>query len=680
MKRMHKIGIGLGVALCLVVGAVAVWSLGATASEDVPTIRVETVQGTVEVKRAGETDFTSADASFQVQPGDEVRTGADGKASIRWGDRGETRLDENTQLTIVSVPADDNAATKTLIELKLSSGRVWSRVLKLLDVDSGFDVKTDGVVATVRGTAFGVATVQDHSQLAVTESVVDVAPVVGGASTLLKEGKWGDFTATGTPTIVRDLTDQDAWPSENKKLDDQFDERLRNEIQERLKKNLSAAPEWLVEFSQGVHLALAPNDQKDDLISKYAGWRIAEAVNDPTKADTMLKFDPSWSKLGPQARDAVLADLRYALFLETPRPGFTSQPGFFPMLQGLRTQFLTADPVGARYALALNLDDQIDGLIFPPAPIPPEDKQTQGEQLLGLIQTWKEGISTDSLSPDDVQTLDDKADALRLRLIDDGGITLPPSDATSTSSTEPTTATIPSDSGSKTAPTGGSSNSTTPAPSTTPTTQACTYQSFSLLAKPASNVLVGQAVMLSLYGTCTSGQVDDLTASSGFSASPSDGSLSGHVFTPSHIGTINLYGTHGSKTVSTMISVVAGSTTTSKKTLMRVSAGAIGPTSLTTGQSAPLTATAYYSDGSTSDVVYQCVWTTSDAKLGYISSQRFFAGTGNGTVDAICSYTDGGITKSGSVTFSVSLDPSLTPTSGGGGGQLRTNPFSSVLY
>ena len=116
MKKTHKIGIGAVIALCLVVGVATVWSLGATASENVPTIRLETVQGTVEVKRQGETDWKSADASLEVKPGDEIRTGDGGKASIRWGDRGETRLDANTDLTLESVPAEAGAATKTLIE------------------------------------------------------------------------------------------------------------------------------------------------------------------------------------------------------------------------------------------------------------------------------------------------------------------------------------------------------------------------------------------------------------------------------------------------------------------------------------------------------------------------------------------------------------------------------------
>ena len=338
------------------------------------------------------------------------------------------------------------------------------------------------------------------------------------------------------------------------------------------------------------------------------------------------------------------------MFLETPRPGFTPPPGFFSLLQGLRTQFLAIDPTGAKYALALNLDDQIDGIIFPPAPISPEDKQTQGDQLLGLIADWKNGLSSDGLSNDDLQKLDDKAAALRLRLIDDGGIAPPTDTTSSTSSTEqtppppPTNGTngVPKTTTVTTSPTTQAPPPPPPPTSDVPPPQGCTYQSFTLLAKPATNLNVGDQVTLSLYGTCATGQTDDLTWQSSFSAAlPSDGSFAGVVFTPAHSGTITLHGLYTGKTVSTTISVNGATTRPKVRTLTSVKAGAIGTTSLTTGQSAPLTATAYYSDGSMVDVVYQCAWTTS-GKLGSVSAQRFYAGTGTGTVSASCSYTDAG--------------------------------------
>jgi hypothetical protein len=668
MKKSRKIAVGVVMVLGIAVGAVAVWSLGARASQDIPVIRLEAVQGTVEIKRVGESQFAAANGALEVHPDDEIRTGADGKVAIRWGDRGETRLDANTDLTIVAAPADD-ATTQAKVELELSSGRVWSRVLKLLDVDSGFDVKTDAVVATVRGTAFGVAKVDADSQLAVTESVVDVAPRAGGSSTLLKEGKWGNFSATGTPTIVRDLTPADAWPAENKKLDDQFDTELRQELETRMKQQDSSAPEWLMDLSETIHLSLTSSEQKDGLIASYMNRRIMEAVDRPSDAPILLQFDPAWFKIGPAARDSVLQTIRAALFITAPRPGVPA-PDLYARLEELRTRLL-----GTPYATALTIDDQIDQLVFPVSPLSPEDKQSQGDHLLQLIQDWKNGLPTDGVSNDDLTALNNKAEALRLRLVDDGlgapsGDTAPTSTATTTDPLVPTSTRTG-------VPVVTAPSSTTPAPASgastpTSTSQGCVFRTFSLIARPAANVEVGQAVSLSFFGICTNGQVEDLTSSSVFSVSPEDGQISGTTFTPSHAGSISVHGTDDTHVANATVVVIRSSASSTSKKLTGVSVSAIGPTSLTTGQSAPLVATATYSDGTSMDVTYQCAWTTSDAKLGTISSQRFYAGTGTGSVAAVCSYTEGGVSKTGSATFAISLDPALMPA---GGGTAQTYTF-----
>jgi hypothetical protein len=668
MKKVHKASALVVAVLALFALAAGFWSIGAFASEDVPLIRIDVVQGPVELKRSGEDTLKPIENSVEVNVGDELKTGEGGKANIRWGDRGETRLDSNTDLVIESAPADNGAATKTLIQLRLTTGRAWSRVLKLLDVESGFAVRTDAVVATVRGTAFGVIKNPQDAELAVTESVVDVTPAQGGHSTLLREGTWGSFSPTGTPMVVRDLLPTDTWPQDNKKADQEFDAAFRKELEERFKKRIGNAPEWLVDMSQNVHVALAGQDEKQNLEAKFFGRKLAEAVSNPSDAERLLKVDPSFLNLQGLARDRVLTDLRFALFLETPRPGFLPPPSFISLLQGLRLQLLSTNIVGKNYALALNVDDRIDGLIFPPLPLPPEDAARLRTELLSDVDGWKLQFANDpSLSSDDLTKLDDKADALHERLILSGAPVDEPPPAPATT-TDPT----PSDTQPKTVPKTGNTDPQTqpqtPPPVTPPTDQppvACKHTSLNLFAKPSSNLNIGDKVSLSLYAVCTNGQTDDVTSNASFAAGVmSDGQLNGSVFTPAKSGTITLYGTYTengtSLTAKTTVTVIA-----QVRRLISVTAGATGPTALTTGQSAPLTATANYSDGTSADVVYQCVWSTTDAKLGTVSSQRFYTGTGIGTVSAVCGYTDGGVTVSGSVPFTVSLDPSLTPTGGG---------------
>lgn len=671
-KTVIRVSGILIVLLALAVAGMGFWSLGAVASEGVPIIRIEALRQPVEWKRIGEAQWKVLEAATEVRVGDEVRTGEGGKAEVRWGDRGVTRIDGNTELVIEEAPADGGAVTETLIRLRLKSGRVWSRVLKLLDVESGFDVRTDAVVATVRGTSFGTAKTGENAELAVTESVVGAAPAEGGAETLLKEGMWGSFSPTGTPLVVRSLTDADAWPAENRKLDAEFDAALRREIEERFRKRRMEAPEWIVGLSEDVHLALASANERPAVAETYARRRIAEAVADPSKAKTYLDGAKSLIDRYVANRDTLLNDVRFALFLDDPRSIEGWSPDLLAAFRDLRTALLAdpSDPARSAYAAALVIDDDIDALVFGPD-VPGAEKKEQATVLLGRIDAWQATLPSLGLAEADADSLNGKADAMRSRLIE-FGIVLDLATATEDPGSSPSTEPEPSDVPGAPKPTGtapkptGTEQPTTPPPAGEPT--VCGYRSLALFAKPSSNVNIGDAVNLSLYGVCPDGTTDNLTSNASFSSgSASDGSVSGNVFYPAKGGTITLYGAYVdagvTKTGKTTIQV---NQTNQGKRLTGVTAGAVGPTTLTTGQSAPLTATASYSDGSTVDVVYQCVWSTSDARLGTVSGQRFYAGTGEGQVSAICTYTDGGATVSGSVLFTVKLDPALTPTGGGG--------------
>jgi hypothetical protein len=204
-----------------------------------------------------------------------------------------------------------------------------------------------------------------------------------------------------------------------------------------------------------------------------------------------------------------------------------------------------------------------------------------------------------------------------------------------------------------------------------------------LKATPSTGLLVGDTAVLELSATCSDGVSKMVTADAVFApVVTSQGVVNGNVFMSAVTGTIMLTGTvndHGVlKQAQTTIVVV--DPIAPRVSLLRIDVGATGPTSLTTGQNVPLTAQAVYSDGKVMDIVYQCVWSTSNSQLGSVIAQRFYAFTGSGLVDAICTFTDAslGVTKSGSASFTVTLDPSLTPSGGGGSsGGGRTNPSTS---
>jgi hypothetical protein len=129
--------------------------------------------GEVVVMRDGEALTLTPFMALMVD--DRIETGADGKAEIAWTGYGRTILAANTKLTITAADYgsnDDGIAAR----LKLEAGRVWTRLERLLSSGSSFEVKASNVVATVRGTSFGVGLDQPGKvEVKVAESNVSVA-------------------------------------------------------------------------------------------------------------------------------------------------------------------------------------------------------------------------------------------------------------------------------------------------------------------------------------------------------------------------------------------------------------------------------------------------------------------------------------------------------------------------
>lgn len=114
--------------------------------------------------------------------GDVIETGADGKAEIIWTGYGRTLVAANSKLTITDAKLDETD-NGIIAKMKLEAGRVWTRLEKLLSTGSSFEVKASNVVATVRGTSFGVGMDQPgRVEVKVAESNVQVARTVSADS------------------------------------------------------------------------------------------------------------------------------------------------------------------------------------------------------------------------------------------------------------------------------------------------------------------------------------------------------------------------------------------------------------------------------------------------------------------------------------------------------------------
>lgn len=668
MDKRIKIFAGGLVAVLVLAFGIWFWSLGAVASEDVPAIRVETTKQSVEFKQKDSADWRRVETAQEVGIGDMVRTDKDGAAQIRWGDRGVTRLDPDTTLTIEEVPSDPSSVTHAAIRLKLETGRVWSRVLKLFGPESAFEVKTNSVVATVRGTAYGTSITGSSTAVMVNEGVVEAAPSKGGNGSFVRQGKLGEFGGDGSLRNLRDLGPQDEWAGANQKLDQIFDEDLANEAAMRFGRLQKPAPEWLTELSEDMRLRFAGNS-RDTLSGYYARRRIAAlALGRNVSVESVNKLVPMMSG---KNRELALGNVRLALqMVRTPAVGKRfGDPGVRRLnaLETLRTGLLSDGIPGEIDARLVYLSESMVRAW----------SDNDGKNIASLQLDISDMRLQIANSPDLSDAARNTLDRDALALLDPGGV--PAAGASSTSGVTITSTSTTETQGqdSSQTPAGQArppiqvTNPNTPTGSVVQPETSCDYRLLTLMAKPDRGIKVGDAVSLSLYGNCPDGRTDDLTRQASFNPGlTTDGKIDGSVFYPAKDGTIRIFAALqlNGRTRSADTSITVDKT---PKRLTGVKVTAIGPTTITTGQSVPLQATAAYSDGSTSDVTYQCQWMTSNARLAMVTNQRLQSLSGTGDVSATCNYSENGANVFGSIMVTIQLDPALQPRT--------TNPTGQKL-
>lgn len=129
--------------------------------------------------------------SRTVNTGDDAETGnmletdAAGLAVVHFPDGSLLRLDAATQV-VLDQATFDNEDHGLTAQIFLFSGKVWSKVLTLVTPGSLWEVRTSNAVATVRGTAFGVATLKGEVRIIGSENTVSVHAIDPETKEVLK--------------------------------------------------------------------------------------------------------------------------------------------------------------------------------------------------------------------------------------------------------------------------------------------------------------------------------------------------------------------------------------------------------------------------------------------------------------------------------------------------------------
>jgi hypothetical protein len=123
--------------------------------------------GTALVKR-GKALFRAA-PNFKLHAGDVIEASQASTTDILWPDYGQTLLAAGSVVSLSDAKEDSQSF---IIKLKLESGRVWTRLQRLLGPESAFDIQAANIIASVRGTSFGVGLLPAFVQVQVKESSV----------------------------------------------------------------------------------------------------------------------------------------------------------------------------------------------------------------------------------------------------------------------------------------------------------------------------------------------------------------------------------------------------------------------------------------------------------------------------------------------------------------------------
>lgn len=132
---------------------------------------VHVLSGPVYVKEENATQEATIVEDTSIEEGARVRTGDTGRAEIRYPNDSVTRMNYNSE---VLVKEFSSSPQNSLVELL--QGSIWSRVTKLLGQES-FQTETEGVVASVRGTAYRMSLLPNGArEVMVAEGLVNVQP------------------------------------------------------------------------------------------------------------------------------------------------------------------------------------------------------------------------------------------------------------------------------------------------------------------------------------------------------------------------------------------------------------------------------------------------------------------------------------------------------------------------
>jgi hypothetical protein len=143
--------------------------------------------------------WTKGEEGMTLGADDSIRTGAGGRATITFFEGSTIELDSGTEIRLAELGM---AGTTNTIRLEQNLGQTISRVKKLVDPASSYEIGTTAAVASVRGTTMYVG-VDEEQKTTVGNIEGSVAVTAGGVEVILPEGTHTDVEPGQIPGPIQ---------------------------------------------------------------------------------------------------------------------------------------------------------------------------------------------------------------------------------------------------------------------------------------------------------------------------------------------------------------------------------------------------------------------------------------------------------------------------------------------
>ncbi len=196
---------------------------------------LDAFSGNILIERGGR--FMSPANGMQILENDQLITGADGSAVIRYFDNSVTRLANDTEIVVNKLKRSEENSFDSYVEVTLVDGRVWSRVVNLVETKASFAVKAMNVYASAKKAAFNVEVDSGKLEIGVFNHAVDVSSdgkverVISGEKLVVDNGSTKMKTSAGTDKN----TD---WVKENLQDDKEYLTKVEQQLLEAKRKSV----------------------------------------------------------------------------------------------------------------------------------------------------------------------------------------------------------------------------------------------------------------------------------------------------------------------------------------------------------------------------------------------------------------------------------------------------------